>query len=68
MKNQHDPKEFSSDQINENQVELNNIDWSREEPPQGKVIRMASSDEDYLDDGEDDCWGGDYEENTERFD
>ena len=64
MTHRHDPKEFSSDAINENQIKLNEMDWSREEPTQGKVVRMASNDEDYLDDGEDD-W--DYTDN-ERFD
>ena len=53
MTHRHDPKEFSSDAINENQIKLNEMDWSREEPTQGKVVRMASSDEDVLDDGED---------------
>lgn len=65
MPTQNDPKElkgFSSDAINENQVRLNEMDWSREET---KVIRMHNEEIEDSDEGELEDWP---DEDNERFD
>lgn len=65
MPTRNDPKElkgFSSDSINENQVRLNEMDWSREET---KVIRMHNEEIEDSDEGELEDWP---DEDNERFD